>query len=67
VIYSNFTKYSAKINKNKKDKIVFKTAHNHIRDVICMVSKIEGCILPDFKVQDEKETFLKVEPRRLLR
>ena len=50
-------KYSAKINKNEKDKTAFKTAHNHVRDVICMVSKFEGCILPGFEVEGWKTDF----------
>jgi len=38
------------INKNEKDKTAFKTAHNHVRDVICMVLKVKGCILSGFEV-----------------
>jgi hypothetical protein len=37
--------------KKEKDNTAFKTAHNHARDVIYMVAKIEGCILPNFEVQ----------------
>ena len=36
---------------NKKNKTAFKTAHNHVKDVICMISKVEECILPGFKVK----------------
>jgi len=32
-----------------------------IRDVICTVSKVEGCILPGFEVQEWKTDFAKVE------
>jgi len=49
-VITKFYKYSAKINKNEIDKTAFKTAHNPVRDVICMVSKIEGYILPGYEV-----------------
>jgi len=45
-----FFKDSDKINKKQKNKTAFKTAHNHVRDVLCMVSKVKGYILPGFEV-----------------
>jgi len=46
VIYYDFSKHSAKINKKKK----IKPLSNQIVDVMCTVLKIEGCILSDFRV-----------------
>jgi len=44
-------------NKNEKDKTVVKTVHNHVGDVICMVSKVKGYILSNFEVQGSKTDF----------
>jgi hypothetical protein len=57
VIYYDFTKKMSEINKKEKDKTVFKTAHNHVKNVICTVSKVEGCILPGFEVEGPKVDF----------
>jgi hypothetical protein len=46
VIYYDFSKKLSEINKNKRTKPLLK----QVRDVICTVLKVEGCILSDFGV-----------------
>jgi hypothetical protein len=57
VIYYDFFKDSAEINKKEKDKTVFKTAYNRVTEVKRTVLRVEG--LPDFGVQGEKTDFNK--------
>ena len=47
MIYYDFSKKSIKINKKKKTKPL-------ITDVMCMVLKVETCILSDFRVRIKK-------------
>jgi len=37
----------------KKTKLLFKTAHNYVRDVICMVLKVEDVFYPVLKFRDK--------------
>jgi hypothetical protein len=55
VIYYDFSKILAEIN--KKDKTDFKTAYNSAREVRWMVLKVEGGVLPDFRVQERNVDF----------
>jgi len=60
VIYCDFSKNSAKINKKKKTKPLLKPG----QDVMCMNLKVERCILSSFRIlefRDENQTFVKVE------
>ena len=50
-------KDSAEINKKEKDKTAFKTAYNRARKVRWTVLKVEGGVLPGFKVQGGKADF----------
>ena len=61
VIYYDFFKDSAEINKKDKDKTTFKIAYNRAREVRWTFLKIEGGVLPDFRVQEKKQTFAKIE------
>ena len=45
-----FFKDLAEINKNKKDKTAFKTAYNRARELRWTVLKVEGDVLPGFRV-----------------
>ena len=47
----------AKINRKEKDKIAFKTAYNRAKEVRWMVLKVDGGVLPDFRVQGGKTDF----------
>ena len=57
VIYYDFFKDTAEINKKEKDKTVFKTAYDRAREVRWTVLKVEGGVLPDFRVQRGKTDF----------
>ena len=61
VIYCDFSKHSAKINKNKKVKPLSKPGQG------CNVHslKVEGCILSSLKFRNENQTFAKVEGRNV--
>jgi hypothetical protein len=50
-------KDSTKINKKVKDRTTFKTAYNRARKVSWMVLKVEGGVLPGFRVQGGKADF----------
>jgi hypothetical protein len=45
-----FSKYSVELNKNEKDKIVFKITYNRARDVIWTVSKVQVYALCSYEV-----------------
>jgi len=47
VIYCDFSKISAKINKKEK----VNRFQNQVKDIMCMVLKVEGCILSGFRVK----------------
>ena len=59
VIYCDFLKISAKINKKKK----VNRFQNQIKDVMRTVSKVKGCILSGFKVQGWKSDFRESQGR----
>jgi len=46
VIYCNFSKNSAKINKKRQNRF-----QNQVKDVMCTDLKVKGCILSGFRVQ----------------
>jgi len=49
VIYCDFSKISAKINKKKK----VNRFQNQIKDVMCTVLKVEGCFCSVLEFRDE--------------
>ena len=57
MIYYDFFKDSAKINKKEKDKTAFKTAYNRAREVRWTGLKVEEGVLSDFGVQGGKTDF----------
>jgi hypothetical protein len=59
VIYYDFSKNLAEINKKGKDKTTFKTAYNRVREIKRTVSKVEGGGLPGFRVYGGKTDFRK--------
>jgi hypothetical protein len=50
MIYYDFWKIWPKMDKKEKDKIVFKTAYNWVREVRWTVLKIEEGVLAGFRV-----------------
>jgi hypothetical protein len=48
-----FSKYLVGKNKKEKDKIIYKTTHNQVLDVIFTISKVEGYALCSYEFRDE--------------
>jgi hypothetical protein len=43
-------KYSVELNKKEKDKTVFKTTHNKVRDIIWTISNVQGYFVCTYEV-----------------
>jgi hypothetical protein len=48
-----FSKYLVEINKKEKDKIIYKTMHNQVLDVIFTISKVEEYAFCSYEFRDE--------------